>query len=101
METRLGDCREVSPKGWAHRIVMGYLQETHVFLPTALDALAREGGIIHYHEACPAEYLPDRPRDRLEEAAEKAGRLLDEARVRKVKSYAPGVWHVVVDAIVK
>lgn len=77
---------------------MGYLHETHEFLPAAMAALRHGGGTIHYHEVCPEELMDRRPEERVEGAAESSGYSVTRAELRKVKSYAPGVWHVVVDA---
>ncbi|MFQ6013634.1 MAG: class I SAM-dependent methyltransferase family protein [Thermoplasmata archaeon] len=96
VEPRLGDCREVASENSGDRVVLGYLRDTFRFLPMALRVL-RGGGWIHYHEAC-----PDRAVDRLERhlhaAAEDAGRTVETARRRRVKAYAPGVSHWVLDA---
>jgi tRNA wybutosine-synthesizing protein 2 len=94
----LGDNREVAPLGIADRVVMGYVGNTHEFLSKALEALRPEGGVIHYHETCPNELLPDRPVERLIKACEEKGRTLHSYTSRKIKSYAPGITHVVVDA---
>ena len=101
------DCRDVAE--WhadpevdldvtADRVVMGYY-EAHEYLDAAL-AVVESGGAIHVHEATPEAELPDRPVERLEGAAEEAGRAVDVEEVRRVKSYSEGVWHVVVDAAV-
>lgn len=96
----LGDNRDTAPEGVADRIIMGYVGHTHEFLSHAMRALRPEGGIIHYHETCPNELLPHRPIARLKEACEASGRGLDTYKLRKVKSYAPGINHVVVDACI-
>jgi tRNA wybutosine-synthesizing protein 2 len=98
VETRLGDCRDVAPSDAADRVFMGYFEETHAFLPHALEALKPAGGTVHYHEVCPEELLPERPRARMEEAVARGGYKVTGCDLRKVKSYAPGVWHVVLDA---
>ena len=96
VEPRLGDCRETALEHTADRVVMGYLRDTSRFLPVAFRAL-RARGWIHYHEAC-----PDREVDRLERhlnaAAEEAERTVESSTRRRVKAYAPGVSHWVVDA---
>lgn len=93
-----GDCRDVSPEGVADRIVMGYIKESHKFLPKALRVLNGRGW-VHYHEACPNELLPRRPLERLEKAFK--GWKMRVGNYHLVKSYAPGVSHVVVDAYVE
>jgi len=98
VEPILGDNREKTPKGIADRVVMGYLKDTHLFLPYAIDSLKEEGGIIHYHELCPDELFPRRPVRRLKEAVRSHGKEMEILGMRKVKSYAPGIFHIVVDA---
>jgi tRNA wybutosine-synthesizing protein 2 len=92
-----GDNRQVAPKGIADRVIMGYLQDTHIFLPTAIQTLKEEGGIIHYHDACPDNFLPDRPIKHLNRIVETEHMTITDLQLRKIKSYAPGVSHVVVD----
>jgi len=101
LEPRLGDCREVAPRGEADRVLMGYTVDTHTFLPTALAALKPEGGVLHYHEACPAHLWRARPWEHVQEAAEARGKSATLAGQRVVKNYAPGMVHVVVDAEVR
>ena len=91
----LGDNRDLEGCGIADRVIMGYVKTTHEFLPTAMRLL-RSGGTIHYHETCPNELLPKRPIERL--LANVKGGRVEVLRFRRLKSYAPGVTHVVVDA---
>jgi tRNA wybutosine-synthesizing protein 2 len=98
VEPRLGDCADAE-EGIADRVLMGYVGTTHLYLRKAIRIL-RGPGIIHYHETCPNALLAERPRQRVADAAE-AERV--KARVqlqREVKSYAPGVTHVVLDVAV-
>ncbi len=94
----LGDCRDVAPVGVADRVVLGYLRDTHTFLPAALRTL-RSGGWVHYHEGCPDE-IADRPLKHLKEVSEALGMGVARCQRRKVKSYAPGVSHWVLDALI-
>jgi tRNA wybutosine-synthesizing protein 2 len=91
----LGDNRDLPGESIADRVIMGYVKTTHEFLPRAVT-LVKDGGIIHYHETCPNDLLPGRPLQRLHEAVPQ-GRL-EILRSKEIKSYAPGVSHVVVDA---
>ncbi len=93
----LGDSMFVTPEGVADRVVMGHIY-CHDFLPVAIRAL-REKGIIHYHESTP-EAVMDRPIRRVEKACSRAGKRYRILGFRKVKNYSPGVYHVVVDALV-
>lgn len=91
----LGDNRSLPGEDIADRVIMGYVKTTHEFLPTAYR-LVKDGGVVHYHETCPNELLPDRPIQRLREAL--PGGEVRMLRMKEIKSYAPGVSHVVVDA---
>jgi len=91
----LCDNRDLQGESVADRIMMGYVKTTHEFLSTAVR-LIKSGGTIHYHETCPNELLPDRPVRRLRAAV--PGGSVEVLRSKEIKSYAPGVSHVVVDA---
>jgi tRNA wybutosine-synthesizing protein 2 len=91
----LGDNRDLAGEGIADRVIMGYVKTTHEHLPAAVRLL-KSGGVIHYHETCPNELLPNRPVQRILENV-KGGRT-EIIRMKEIKSYAPGVTHVVVDA---
>ena len=95
VEPVLGDNRSLEGESVADRVLMGYVKTTHEYLSTAFR-LVKSGGVIHYHETCPCELLPARPVERLQ-AANPRGRV-DILGFREVKSYSPGVSHVVVDA---
>ncbi|OGW53647.1 MAG: hypothetical protein A2Y81_06555 [Nitrospirae bacterium RBG_13_43_8] len=101
IEVILGDCREVVKKlgKIADRIIMGYLPDTRKFLDSAFAVLKEKGGIIHYHDVFKENELWDRPVEILTKVAEKNGYVLDKILEKTiVKSYAPRVSHVVVDA---
>jgi tRNA wybutosine-synthesizing protein 2 len=95
IEAILGDNRDLPGDAFADRVIMGYVKTTHEFLPTAFRLL-KNGGILHYHETCPNELLPDRPKQRLRDAAN--GHKVEVLRFKELKSYSPGVSHVVIDA---
>ncbi|WP_136689563.1 class I SAM-dependent methyltransferase [Halorhabdus amylolytica] len=90
------DCRDVVAGVSADRVVMGYY-DAYEYLDSALEAL-EEGGIVHLHEATPADLVFERPIDRLEAAAADRGRSIDVLETRRVKTYSEGVEHAVVDA---
>jgi len=97
----LGDCREVAEKmpGLADRVLMGFIPGTRAFLPAALTALKPEGGVVHYHDVYHERELWWKPLEVLEGAAAGAGfRLAEVLHKGIVKSYAPRIYHVVVDA---
>ncbi len=95
-----GDCRSISKQrayvGIADRIIMGYLPRTYKFLPHAFR-FAKPGCIIHYHDTFLASELWKKPQKILETAARKAGYKIKILKKKKVKSFAPNVWHIVID----
>jgi len=95
-----GDCREIIPHIKADRIVMGYLQDTLAYLPYALDMLKQEGGIVHMHLAGLEENLKDYC-NTANTICDLRNRVLDEIKIRKVKSYAPKIVHFVFDMSIK
>ena len=95
-----GDCRKVAPSGVADRVFLGYIHGTEAFLPAAMRALKPEGGVLHYHEAYPQE---TKFRDAYAAIMRKCGaeheiKIID---AREVKSFAPGIDHVAVEAQVR
>jgi tRNA wybutosine-synthesizing protein 2 len=97
VEPVLGDNRYFKEEGIADRIVMGYLEDTHLFLPKTLEILKKEGGIIHYHEKCPNELMDKRPLENIQKVIKEKGYKLELTILKNIKSYAPGVSHVVLD----
>ena len=81
----------------ADRVIMGYLKNTKSFLSKALRILKHGGGIIHYHENYPNELLPETPFENVKKIANQQGKNVKLLNFRNVKSYAPGVSHVVLD----
>lgn len=92
-----GDCRDFAGllENTADRIIMGYLFETEKFLPAALK-IARNNCIIHFHRNIEMERT-EQLKKRIAETAEKNGCEIQVISVRKVKSYAPKIWHAVMD----
>ncbi|MFQ5910682.1 MAG: class I SAM-dependent methyltransferase family protein [Thermoplasmata archaeon] len=95
----LGDCRDVAPEGVADRVIMGYLWGEE-YLEKAMRVVG-EKGIIHYHEACHREECSTRPMEAVKSAGCKEGRSVHVLATRRVKSYSPNIYHVVVDAEVE
>jgi tRNA wybutosine-synthesizing protein 2 len=80
-------------QGKAQRVIMGHPQ-AYLFLDTAFTIV--DHGFIHYHAFVPEKRM-ERPINRLEAAAEKAGKHLEITDARKIKKFSPGVWHMVFD----
>lgn len=95
VEPTLGNCRDVAPQNVADRVLMGYIGNTHEYLDVAINAL-RASGVIHYHEAVPEKLMFTRPVRRIQSAA--LDREVEIINQRIIKKYAPGVYHVVIDA---
>ncbi len=90
----LGDSIKNLPNVKADRILMGLLPSAEAFLPAAL-AHSKKGTIIHYHGiAKNAEVLVKQ----VKKATSDAGFGCEVLNISKVKSYAPRVWHFVIDA---
>jgi len=98
IEPIAGDCAKVTPRRIANRVIMGYL-DGQDYLEVGINALL-PGGILHYHEAVP-EAIESRPADRIIDVSRKLERNVEITGPRRIKKYAPGVWHVVVDAKVE
>jgi len=92
-----GDNRKMAPKNVAERVVMGYIEETEKFLPVAFNCLKNCTGFIHYHDACPDKLFPEKTLKMVEKTAKKYERTPELLTYRVIKSYAPGVSHVVLD----
>ncbi len=92
----LGDCRKVAPVGIADRVIMGLITGTEKYLDTAFNSLKENGGIIHYHEAFPRRFLPERVETIKKKAQQKSFRI-KHLNVKKVKKYAPKIDHIVMD----
>jgi tRNA wybutosine-synthesizing protein 2 len=93
----LGDCRRNAKKAIADRVLMGYFPGTQKFLPAAFKML-KSNGVIHYHNIYRAEDLWQKPLEELDEVAKKTGFKITSIVTRKIKSYAPGREHIVIDA---
>ncbi len=93
----LGDCLVETPNYKADRILMGYVKTTHHYLKVAIESL-NKGGIIHYHETVPEKLIGSRPISRIKQAA--GDREVELLKINKIKKYAPGVEHVVIDALI-
>ncbi|MCJ7817270.1 MAG: class I SAM-dependent methyltransferase family protein [Candidatus Thorarchaeota archaeon] len=91
----LGDCREVHPVNYANRVIMGYLHNTDLYLPHALDILIQDGGVIHMHMSIQKDILDDTI-SRIREICSGKG-FNSQIQVRKIKNYSPSVDHVVFD----
>ena len=90
----LGDNRDLDyGKGFADRILMGYVQITSEFIPKALEMIKR-GGMIHYHDTFYINEYKDKIREIFDRFVPGGYRI---EGIREVKSFAPSVSHYVAD----
>jgi tRNA wybutosine-synthesizing protein 2 len=94
----LGDNRDIPGRSFADRILMGYVQTTSEFLPTALRML-KPNGIIHYHDTFYVNERDERVKKIFDEACGEDG--YEVLSIREVKSFAPSVSHYVADVRVR
>lgn len=96
-----GDCRNFPYllENTADRIIMGYIFETEKFLPAALK-MAKDGCMIHFHRNVEMEKVGD-VKKLVAEIAKNNGCEIQVVTAVKVKSYAPKIWHVVMDLRVR
>ncbi|MGC8662920.1 MAG: class I SAM-dependent methyltransferase [Thermoplasmata archaeon] len=86
------DNRNLEIKDYGDRIIMGYIK-TEEFVPYAVRMLKHKG-IIHYHDT----WTTDELKKRNEKIQSIFGEYLyDVKRFHILKSYAPHIWHVVID----
>jgi tRNA wybutosine-synthesizing protein 2 len=83
-----GDCRDLL-RGTYDRLILGHF-EAPLYLPDAL-AHARSGTVLHVHT------LRDEA-ERIRSLAREAG-FAASVSTRRVKSYAPHIWHMVQDVV--
>jgi tRNA wybutosine-synthesizing protein 2 len=94
------DCRYLKYENMFDRIIMGYLPGTEIFLQHALRMI-KSGGIIHYHNIYNENEIWSKPDNEISEACRARKLTFHILEQRKVKSYAPHVYHVVVDFVVE
>jgi len=97
VEPLLGDNRKIAPKNIAERVIMGYFNENEMFLPTAFGCLKNNTGIIHYHDICPDSITPEKSLKKIKKSADKYKIKIDLLKFKVIKSYAPGISHIVLD----
>lgn len=97
VEVLKGDCRDFAGllENTADRIIMGYLFETEKFLPAALK-MAKDNCTIHFHKNVEIENI-GLIKEKVADIAKDNGCEIQVLSVVKVKSYAPKIWHIVMD----
>jgi len=93
----LGDNRTIAPKDCAQRVILGYFKDTAQFLQIAVECLKDKRGILHFHDVYPITVVPEKPLQQIEVIAKKYKRSIRLLGWKQVKTYAPGIIHVVLD----
>jgi len=99
----LSDCRKVANElqGIADRVIMGYIPFSRNFLGAAFKFFKTKG-VLHWHETFHKTELWEKPINLIKEEAEKYGYRVNSIPYKKiVKSYAPKIYHVVIDVEVE
>jgi tRNA wybutosine-synthesizing protein 2 len=78
----------------ADRVIMGLLPDCKEYLKYAIK-VTKQNGIIHYHGT--AKKNEEKLFEDVKEVAKKEGRKVELIKKTKVKSYAPKVYHWVLD----
>jgi tRNA wybutosine-synthesizing protein 2 len=97
IEILQGDCRKFANllENTADRIIMGYLFNTEKFLPYAFR-IAKKNAIIHFHRTVKEEEI-DEIKEKLIKIGTRNKVKIKVLKIKKVKSYAPKIWHIVFD----
>ena len=99
-----GDNREVAPRNVADRVLLGLLPTSREAWSVAVNCLKEhKGGICHVHE-CVDEGEFEKRGDEIVEAMKKVKNnawIVRVEKVEKVKKYAPRVWHLVYDIVLR
>lgn len=95
----LGDNREVPlPTQSFDRILLGYLPSALPYVGRALELLSPSGGWVHVHTVSSTRIgAAAMLQQGIREAVARAGRRVEKATVRRIKSYAPCRVHLVVN----
>ncbi len=94
----IGDCK-IAAKNMpniADRVIMGYFPKTENFLPAAIFML-KPRGTIHFHNTYNRRDLWKKPISGIAVICKGMKCSYHIATKKKVKSYAPNIWHVVMD----
>jgi tRNA (guanine37-N1)-methyltransferase len=98
VEACSGDAKDLAPKfiGAADRVIMNLPHSAFDFLYDAVTMLSESGGFVHYYDVEPENEFP-RTIERIKEAVGRFDRTVEGTCLKKVRSYAPRQYHVVLD----
>ena len=98
VEACFGDVKDVAPKfpGAAQRVIMNLPHSAFNFLSEALTVLSSSGGFVHYYDVKPENEFPQTI-ETVKEFFQNRHRTVETIHLKKVRSYAPRQYHIVVD----
>lgn len=98
VEACLGDAKDVAAKfaGAADRVIMNLPHRAFNFLDEALTVLSRRGGFVHYYDVKPENEFPQTI-ETVKKFVQNRDRTVETIHLKKVRSYAPRQYHIVVD----
>lgn len=94
----LGNAKDLSPRfaGAAERVIMNLPHSAFNFLDGALSLISSDGGFIHFYDVRAEDHFPETV-ERVRKVVQGGGRIIETIRLKKVRSYAPGRYHICVD----
>jgi tRNA (guanine37-N1)-methyltransferase len=94
----LGNAKNLAPKfeATAERVIMNLPHSACNFLDAAVTLISGDGGVIHFYDVRAQEHFPESV-ERVRKAVQSGGRILETIRLKRVRSYAPGRYHICVD----
>lgn len=92
----LGDCRAVTPRGVADRVIMNLPKRSPEFLDVALGAL-KGGGVIHLYAIATRQDLYAPLEREVRKAFQGLGADMEVLERKVVRPYSPRQYHVVLD----
>ncbi len=99
-----GDVKEVAKTHFNqrfNRIIMNLPSKSAEFLDIATQFVANDG-IIHYYQFCRESDYPTQVTNTITDLIETQGhRIKDMLNIRKVRAYAPHIWHIGVDILLE
>jgi tRNA (guanine37-N1)-methyltransferase len=99
-----GDIREIVESDFDRqfdRVIMNLPSEAVNFLPLALKIL-KENGVLHFYQFVHESDYPEQFLEDLNQIIKIEGRGLRQVlNIRKVRAYAPYIWHIGVDLLIE
>jgi len=98
VEALSGDAEDLARKfkGAANRVIMDLPHSAFNFLDDAGRMLSGRGGVVHYYDAKPENEFAQTVK-RVREAVDRSNRTVESISFKKVRSYAPRQYHIVLD----